>query len=154
MTIIQDWNNWRSAADNTKKLQNEIKELAEKMTKSCSPEQYWGYYMEKLDYGKLLKNMNSASVDKKAKECRAPSCFIKLVYDKPIREETKLRDKCVHVRYDGSLDEKHCVGCEHRDEMKDYIALQNKLETAKAEQYKSRDILLGHLFFWRQKRSI
>ncbi len=173
MTIIQDWNNWRSAVDNTKKIKNEVKKLSEKKTKSCSPEQYWGNYMKKLQHCKLLKNVKNADipfgskstvyclehnkntgVEQKAIECRASSCFYRLVYDRPNepREETNLYDKCVYVRYDGSLDERHCAGCEHHDEMKDYIALQNKLETAKAEQYKSRDALLRHLFFWKQRK--
>ena len=123
------------------------------MTKPCSATQYWSNYIRKLDYGNLLRNMKNGDVDQKAIECRASSCFFKLVYDSPNepREETNLHDKCIHVRYDGSLDEKHCDGCEHHEEMKDYIALQNKLETAKAEQYKSRDILLRHLLFWRQR---
>ena len=153
MTIKQDWNNWRIACGNTKKLQNKVKELSEEMTKPCSATQYWDNYIRKLDYGNLLKSMKNVDVDQKAIECRASSCFYKLVYDRPNepKEETKLHDKCVHIRFDGSLDEKHCAGCVHREEMKDYIVLQNKLETARAEQYKSRDILLQHLFFWKQK---
>lgn len=150
MTIKQDWNNWRIACGNTKKLQNEVKELSEEMTKPCSATQYWSNYIRKLDYGNLLKSMKNIDVDQKAIECRASSCFYKLVYDRPNepKEETKLHDKCVHVRFDGSLDERHCAGCAHHKEMEGYVALQNKVETAKAEQYKLRDVLLRHLFFW------
>ena len=149
MTIIQDWNNWRSACQKTQQAKHDLDVFAETMTQKCSAEQYFNNYIKKLNYGDLLKKMNGLDIDKKAIECRASSCFYKLVYDEP-REETNLRDKCVHVRYDGSLDERHCAGCAHREEMKDYVALQNKLETAKAEQHKSRDILLRRLFFWKQ----
>lgn len=150
MTIIQDWNNWRSACQKTQQAKHNLDVFAETMTQKCSAEQYFNNYIKKLNYGDLLKNVKNVDVDQKATECRASSCFYKLVYDEP-QEESKLHDKCVHVRYNGTIDYKHCIGCWHYAEMKSYIALQNELETARAEQYKSRDALLRHLLFWKQR---
>ena len=170
MTIKQDWENWRIACGNTKKLQNEVKELSIKMVKPCSPEEYWGNYIKKLGYGKFQQNLipffpqptailywlkhKKKELERQAIELRASSCFYRLVYDRPgePREETNLYDKCVFVRDGEHYDYGWCADCKHYDEMKGYIALQNNLEIAKAEQYKSRNALLQNFVFWKKRQ--
>lgn len=150
MTIKQDWNNWREACRNTKKVANELSTMSEQMIVSCSRGQFFDNYVKKLRFGDSLKRIQHIDINQKAIECRASSCFYKLETD---NNQKSLYDKCVHVRYNGEVADRHCEGCQHFPEIKNYIDLRNKLETAQAEQYKSMTVLLEHFLFWKKQKN-
>lgn len=150
-TIKQDLKNWLDACDKTKRAQYALNHFASVIMEDCSVSDYYENYIKSLRF-----NTEPGAKENQTGDYRATACFYKLEYDTESwlgKDHKYLAGQCVNTCR-VAVDEKYCRGCPHCGTFVEYANLHRKLETAQANQEKSRNALLQNFVFWKKKTKI
>lgn len=155
-TLVQDYKSWKNARSKLKKLESDLNEYRQSITKYVSAHQMASLLKAMQEFADLLptdKNQPDyaekyvAIYEQNKKNIRAPYCFFKISVIEPVSGFVFNSDeinRCPNNHKDGHIEDFACKDCPHFEEITKYQSLVQDVTNAKQEKINAKQKFMSN----------